>query len=265
MKSLRRKVFLIVFAVIFAFFLVAGCGNKDPKPPVVGEPQGQQEVAQGEEPAQEIAEPMVFVSSGDKSGCLDCHSKISDDKDYSLATSLAYIEEHTGEALEGINDCIKCHTSDAQFSIQRILHSAHYSGGPENHFVSSYEGSCVHCHKLEQNGRLTVAGLEEPGTEFVSISVASIDKAPNGCTDCHKKISDEQDYSLKATVAKIEGHSRVYEESVTECQQCHGEGTSKALSRKLHNAHLLGEHYQEYGNSCLNCHDQSNKMKLKGS
>lgn len=258
-KHLKRKAFIIT--VIVAIFLVVGCGNKKPEPLTNDEAQGQQKPAQQVE---EINEKMGFVSSEDKFSCQGCHSKISEEKDYSLATSLTHIEEHTDEELEGITDCIKCHTPDAKFSIQRILHSVHYNRGAENHFVSNYEGSCIHCHKLESNGSLTVAGLEELGTEFLPISVASIDKATNGCTDCHKKISNEQDYSLKASVAKIEGHTSVYEESVTECQQCHGEATSKPLSRKLHKAHLMGEHYKEYGNSCLNCHDIDNKMSVKG-
>ncbi len=258
-----KKLFLAFVLILMAILVVAGCKTEQPP----AEQQGQTSESQPAEKNQEqsgVDGDLIFVSSADKENCEACHRKVSDDKDYSLAAGLKKLEGHPPtEAENGISDCVPCHQKEGDINLKKVIHVAHYSGN-DNHFVTNYDGSCVHCHKLSTDGQVPVAGLEEPGTQFEIIKVASVDKSPGGCNDCHKKISDDKDYSLAAEIKKLESHPEVPSESVADCISCHAEGTPLALSAIMHKGHLLGEHYEKYGNSCINCHDQTNKMIVKG-
>jgi hypothetical protein len=257
-----KKLLLAFVLALAALLVVTGC--KTGQPPA--EQQEQSSESQSAEQGQEKSGEgdLVFISSADKENCEACHRKVSEDRDYSLAAGLEKLEGHPPVgADDGVADCISCHQKDGDISLKKVIHVAHYSG-EDNHFVTNYDGSCVHCHKLTDEGQLPVAGLEEPGTYFKTIKVASVDKSPGGCNDCHRKVSDDKDYSLAAEIEKLESHPETPSESVADCASCHAEGTPLALSAIMHTGHLLGENYEKYGNSCINCHDQSNKMLVKG-
>lgn len=258
-KLLNKKLLVAITMAIFALFLVVGCGGgqsadtQQPEQPAAEQPAEEPaaEEPATEEPKQEQASAggeMVFVSSAEKATCADCHG--------SLADATAKIENHPQMPVETLANCQPCH-ADGDLSLRKVLHTAHLGG--------AVSVSCVHCHKLVEDGTLPVGELAPQGAKFVTIEVASVDKAPGGCTDCHKKHSDDRDYSLTATIAKIEGHPQLPIENASGCVQCHAEGSPLALSLAMHKAHLQGEHYKEnYGNSCLNCHDAQNKMAVKG-
>jgi hypothetical protein len=83
------------------------------------------------------------------------------------------------------------------------------------------------------------------------------DQAPNGCEDCHRKISEEKDYTLAAEANEIEGHPTVKEDAtVQDCYKCHSKDSDKPFGKILHAGHLVeGEHYKEkYDSNCINCH-----------
>ena len=243
MRYLNKKFFLATTVAALVILLVAGC--------------------KGTEPTSEQPPEKVSVSSADYASCGDCHKKVSDEQDYSLATAMAKLEDHPEVSAENIVDCQSCHALGSDSSLVKILHRSHYSGDG-NHFINHYDGSCVHCHKLAENGTVPVADLAAEGTTFITIEVISVDRSPNGCLDCHKS-TDDADRSLTASLAKIENHPKKSIKTADDCVSCHEEGTSSALSGLMHQAHLQGENYQTYyGNSCLNCHDRNNKMKVKG-
>lgn len=80
------------------------------------------------------------------------------------------------------------------------------------------------------------------------------DQAPNGCNDCHKKISEDKDYSLATQTNKIEGHPQVEANTVEECLTCHG-ANKEEFMYVLHKGHLNGEIYKDkYDQNCRNCH-----------
>lgn len=92
------------------------------------------------------------------------------------------------------------------------------------------------------------------------------DQAPNGCNDCHKKVSEDKDYSLSASLKKIEGHPEVEANTAEECLTCHG-ANKEEFVHALHKGHLNGEIYQDkYDQNCRNCHgmQEDGSMVVKG-
>ena len=268
MYSLNKKYFLTFTLLLFVFTLGVGCkGNNITQQQLSTDNQHNglenKTVQSDAGEVDDAKSKMTFISSGDKLSCTDCHSKTMEQQDHSLIASLAKLENHPKVSSEDIAECASCHRADNKNSLVKILHSSHY-GGADNHFVGVYEGACIHCHKLAEDGTLPVAGLESKGTAFLLLEVASVDQAPNGCLDCHTKTSDDKDRSLNAVIAKIEGHTQMRMTGPADCLSCHEPGTSNAFGSIMHKLHLQGEHYKDYGNSCINCHDKGNKMAVKG-
>lgn len=108
--------------------------------------------------------PGITVADDHPNGCVDCHKKISDTKDYSLPgeiKAMAKDGKHpdVSSMVKGPADCLKCHGEKAKLPLGSILHRAHLTG-ESNHFVSSYNGQCMYCHKLDKaTGELTVKGI----------------------------------------------------------------------------------------------------------
>ncbi|WP_227764251.1 multiheme c-type cytochrome [Zhaonella formicivorans] len=263
---MNKRLLLFGVVLLLALFVIVGCGQKDAAQQEAGQAPAAESQPADSQPAENQSEQgttgdaeMVFVSSGEVNGCNDCHKKVAEDKDYSLTAELKKIEGHPQLEAKGVADCTSCHQGDN--GLNKVLHKAHY--GQDSVFVSEYKGACVQCHKLSESGKLTVAGLEPQGTKFVTVEVAMVDKAPGGCNDCHKKVAEDKDYTLAAEIKNIKGHPEVLADNVQACLSCHKEG-NLAFNTILHKAHLQGEVYKEYGNSCINCHDQQNDMKVKG-
>lgn len=256
---MNKKYLFAIALVAITILLVVGCNETKLGPE---QPSGSEKPSESEQPSE-----MVFVSSTEYDTCEDCHKKISDEEDYSLETALAMIEGHSDLESTNITECIKCHTPESDNSMAKILHQSHYSGD-DNHYLSFYDGSCIHCHKLTEEGSLPVTGLEPENVSFIEIGVAQIDETPNGCEDCHKKISKDKDYSLDASfesvISKIDGLHVQRSMSPAECVICHGEKSNHPYSSIMHKTHLLGEHYESHGNSCISCHDSANGMEVKG-
>ena len=49
--------------------------------------------------------------------------------------------------------CMKCHGRGAKNApyFGRMLHSIHFGGGEESHFLTMFQGECTHCHKLDRS------------------------------------------------------------------------------------------------------------------
>ena len=101
--------------------------------------------------------PLAGITAKDEhpNGCVDCHVKVSDERDYRLNIELAHLEKHP--KIDQIvkvapADCLKCHKEGAKAGpLNLITHRSHYENPTENHFVSSYKGDCLNCHSLDMN------------------------------------------------------------------------------------------------------------------
>ena len=58
---------------------------------------------------------------------------------------------------------VKCHKADSRLAppMAEMVHVIHLTGGPENHFLTHFQGQCTHCHKLDDKGRWTVPSASE--------------------------------------------------------------------------------------------------------
>jgi cytochrome c553 len=47
--------------------------------------------------------------------------------------------------------CMVCHKKDSNRAppFARMMHRIHLTGGPENHFLTIFQGECTYCHKLD--------------------------------------------------------------------------------------------------------------------
>jgi hypothetical protein len=97
----------------------------------------------------------ITVKDEHPQGCVDCHVKVSDDKDYRLPAELAKVEKHP--PIEKIVkvvpvDCLKCHKEGSKGGpLNLITHKKHYQNPSENHFISNYNGDCLNCHILDMS------------------------------------------------------------------------------------------------------------------
>jgi hypothetical protein len=124
-------------------------------------------------------------------GCVDCHKKVSDEKDYRLNVLLAKEGKHPDitEIVNSIpDDCMNCHTEGSENSIGNIAHRKHYENPEENTFISEYQGSCFNCHSMDiEEGKVVVKSLT---IEEQSASLNDhVDLTKMDCTTCHQKLS----------------------------------------------------------------------------
>ena len=58
-----------------------------------------------------------------------------------------------GAVLDVPAKCLVCHGKASKTSppFASMIHSIHLTGGPENHFVTLFQGECTYCHKLEMS------------------------------------------------------------------------------------------------------------------
>ncbi|MFB6286000.1 MAG: hypothetical protein ABEK03_05415 [Candidatus Bipolaricaulia bacterium] len=120
--------------------------------------------------------PGITAEDTHPNGCVDCHRTTEDGRDYRLSTAIAEwastgvpetVLERAKAAwpeafLEGKHPavsrfvanrslpqaCVNCHKPESGLPLKRLIHTLHYAGGGENHFVSSYDGRCLQCHKM---------------------------------------------------------------------------------------------------------------------
>jgi cytochrome c553 len=45
--------------------------------------------------------------------------------------------------------CLTCHRDGGDKPLYRFLHLVHFTGGEENHFITSYGGFCTQCHAVD--------------------------------------------------------------------------------------------------------------------
>lgn len=240
---MRKLLWILVVAISIPLITAIGCAKEAPK-----EQQGEKTEQKTEQKSEQKAEQkkqaaegeMVFVSSTEKpEACASCHE--------SLNEVVKKVQDHPDVKANTVSECAGCHKKEGYPPLRKIAHQRHYREGSA--FVTNFKGSCVHCHKKTEGGEIFVAGLAPAGTKFMTLEVAQVDKAPNGCSDCHK---DES--SLPNMVKKIEGHPAVNFEDFNQCFSCHGTKAPQ-LGKVLHNRHLQNDAFKKnFGNSCQNCH-----------
>jgi hypothetical protein len=126
---------------------------------------------QGEPAMPEI--PGITVDDVKVSGCVDCHYKESDERDYRLSTSLGeLVEEGKHPDVSAMvntipDDCVMCHSEQMAEGMGTeplgpMMHKIHLVGGAENHFIAGYQGQCTHCHGFnEETGGFSIKSGEE--------------------------------------------------------------------------------------------------------
>lgn len=88
-------------------------------------------------------------------GCVDCHIDAGEGRDYRLNRTVNAIKNHPSitNAFRNANipdSCIMCHKEGSKLgSLGKNLHRAHYANLLKSPFVSSYQGSCLNCHRLD--------------------------------------------------------------------------------------------------------------------
>ncbi|MBO8169221.1 MAG: hypothetical protein H0Z35_08565 [Thermoanaerobacteraceae bacterium] len=287
----KGKVLLLLLGVlVMTALLVAGCGGQNAEEPEQDQQQAAQEQQQNDEQAQQEAkeeqgaekeqpeeakqeeqasggeaqgekEEITYVSSDEKAeGCVSCHIKVSEEKDYTLTAEMAAMNKefnHPQLEVEGPQDCLTCH-QDGDNSLDKVLHKAHLTG-EENHFVSNYDGSCVHCHTLTADNEMVVKGLAQD-VELQVIKSSSKDFGKENCNSCHRKVSEEKDYTLTAELKAMKeefNHPAMEVKNGEDCLTCHKPDGDNPLDKAVHKVHLTGEdnHFvSNYGGSCRNCH-----------
>ncbi len=126
---------------------------------------------QGEPAMPEI--PGITVDDVKADGCVDCHYKESDEKDYRLSTSLKELSEQgkhpdvSAMMTTVPDDCVMCHSEQMAEGMGTeplgpMMHKIHLVGGADNHFITSYQGQCTHCHGFEEGtGEFSIKSGEE--------------------------------------------------------------------------------------------------------
>ena len=120
--------------------------------------------------------PGVTAEDTHPNGCVDCHRLAGEGRDYRLSTAIqewsdagapdelvewsqaawpnASLDgQHPGVggfvASQTLPDgCYNCHGEGSGMPLEPMLHTVHFAGGGENHFVSGYDGRCLQCHTM---------------------------------------------------------------------------------------------------------------------
>lgn len=108
--------------------------------------------------------------------------------------------------------------------------------------------------------------------------ITAADPRPNGCTDCHRKVSANQDYSLAAEIARMvqagthpKVSERMLQDLPKQCITCHKPDSKQPFGQSMHKAHLVGgaeNHFiTQYQGQCMYCHTfdpKTGSMGVKG-
>jgi hypothetical protein len=65
--------------------------------------------------------------------------------------SLMMKGKHPGAAIKDVPaTCVKCHTAMSKLAppLAPLMHGIHLTGGDANPFLTTFQGECTHCHKL---------------------------------------------------------------------------------------------------------------------
>ncbi len=141
---LRKILFLAVLAILGAMVLGTGIvyGADNAKPAIPG----------------------ITVNDDRPNGCIDCHKKVSDAKDYSLPAEIKGMAKEgkhpdVASMIKGPATCLTCHSDKSKNPLGNVLHKAHLTGD-SNHFVASYGAQCMNCHGLDKaTGKMDVKGF----------------------------------------------------------------------------------------------------------
>ena len=159
-----KKLGVLIGSVLMILVLVTGgCATKAKKE--VENPK--QEVKNNVNEAQKKAgdavdnRPMMTWAKEDKfkNGCADCHKK-SADKDVSLKAEVAKIKGHPPVPADAtVKVCLDCHKRSPE-ATKRITNGLHRIHAKSEYFRPKYNGSCVSCHGLKDNGEIYIKGAE---------------------------------------------------------------------------------------------------------
>ena len=99
--------------------------------------------------------PGITTKDPYPNGCVDCHKDAGSGKDYRVLTMLAKISTHPkiDKIVKVVpDDCLMCHKAGPKPPVfSQVMHKAHFEKPATNTFVTTYTGSCLNCHSLDQS------------------------------------------------------------------------------------------------------------------
>lgn len=103
--------------------------------------------------------PGITVVDDHPQGCIDCHQPGSRHSLANEITAMAEEDRHPNTPSDDPASCLRCHASDGRMPLGNLMHTAHLVGGAENHFITHYDGQCMHCHTMDANGSIGAKGF----------------------------------------------------------------------------------------------------------
>lgn len=156
---MRRLKLLAVFALLAVLVASAGCAQREaPNTPQEQREMKQEQKQPGEEKPPEPKSTQLIEDQAPQ-GCASCHKK-TDDKDYRLSAEVKGIANHPSVPENAtVKDCVTCHAKGSARPLDTILHRVHLVEG--KHYTDRYGKNCLNCHKVLDNGKIRVKGLEQ--------------------------------------------------------------------------------------------------------
>lgn len=94
-----------------------------------------------------------------KKGCADCHKKTSE-RDVTLRAEAAKIKNHPTVPEDAtVKTCLNCHNKSPE-ALKKLTGGLHKAHANSKYFRPKYNGSCVSCHGLKNNGEIFIKGAE---------------------------------------------------------------------------------------------------------
>ncbi len=98
----------------------------------------------------------ITVKDEHPNGCIDCHVKVDEERDYRLNIEVKKFEKKHPPIDKMVkkvpDDCLKCHKEGSKSgALGEKVHKDHFSNPKENVFVANYNGDCLNCHTLDLN------------------------------------------------------------------------------------------------------------------
>lgn len=93
-----------------------------------------------------------------KNGCIDCHKK--GDPKTSLKAKTTAIKNHPAVTEDATaKTCLDCHRKSPA-ALEKMRNRMHKSHADSQYFRPKYNGNCVSCHGLKDNGEVFIKGAE---------------------------------------------------------------------------------------------------------
>lgn len=149
----KTVIFLVGILLTLALIMGSGCSPKQ---------EAKKNVNEAQQKTSNVVDNRTMTTWAKedkyKNGCADCHKK--GDAKTSLKAKVAGFGEHpTVPDDVTIKTCLNCHKKSPE-ALSKITNRLHKAHGNSSSFRPKYNGSCVSCHGLKDNGEIYIKGAE---------------------------------------------------------------------------------------------------------